>query len=622
VVKYVGWNIPLTVVSILVATCLGFAYSKRKYGKAYPTSQGPSVDYLDYLFLLGFGVFLMLALAIPLARVGHISGSEHVYHSLFSHDYLGRAACTSAVLRGVPVKSIFLANHDSSYYFLVYSFLAFIRNAVDVKLRPDLVIMAADLWFSALFLFGLLLCCKAFLRNKKTIYLAITCGLIAHSYKALYVLFKRIIVPQLPSLESALRAKGLLGFSDVSHGWYRDLLVEPQAVLALVLFLSLITLLNMRKLREVKPEMAGAIGALLAGIFTADSFIGLISICWFGAVVVWNIAIEPRGAKVDVFRSAAVSLLVAFALFLLSLEVGLFSFSRSASSLQLRPYRLFWFYGLAYFLLDFGPLLIFSVLGMWALLRGKIGLELDRNDHLILILGVVCIFFISMVQHPHPTAYHEVTRKSGKLLQIALVILSGLFFEMLKNRRRERGFLKWVFASFMIGVLGATTLVTDFAGFSGSFGIEGKSAISSADFEASSWIRNNTPLTSIVQSLPEYADGYYPMSPIAYIGGRAMALGNLKAASTTLQSTEKFRSIKKDIYSLFDQVDLKQAIEIVNKYSIDYIYIGPRERNFSSEGVKKYYYDPVHFKLIYSEMGVDIFQYHPDRQSVTRSYTE
>ena len=88
-----------------------------------------------------------------------------------------------------------------------------------------------------------------------------------------------------------------------------------------------------------------------------------------------------------------------------------------------------------------------------------------------------------------------------------------------------------------------------------------------------------------------------------------MALGNLKAASTTIASAEELKKIRSDIFSLFSRADMQQSVNILNKYHIDYVYVGPNERAYSGDGCAVYYEGKEYFKIVYSRMGVDIFQY-------------
>jgi hypothetical protein len=617
VVRIIGWNFQLTILLILVVTALGWVYLKKKNQKRHLlATQRIPFEYSDYLFLLVMGSFMLIVLSVPLSRVGHISGSEHLYYSLFSHDYLGRGAYAYELLRGVPSKNIFAAGYDFRYYFLSYTFFAFMHSITGGQLAPNIFILASTVWFTMLFLLGLMFCTKAFIRHRVCVYLAVSCGLIFYSYNSIYTFMKRIVAPNIPTLRTFLESRGLLEYTDISHGWYRNLLFEPQAILALVFFLSLLSLVKIKTFREIRSVSAWTVGVLLAGINASDTTIGIISVLWFGACAMCALMTEPHESKVGILKITVHCYSVALFFFIMTIVVGLISVQGSGYIMHLKPYRIFWFYCPAYFFIEYGPLFIFGVLGIWALLKRKIPFSQDRNSYLLFSLAASCIFVIAFLQLPRITSYDYFARKSAMVLEIPLMIFTGFFFEVLLAEKNKRKIAKWIAVCVSVSVFGFATLIIDFAAFAGFYDAGETSKISLADFEACSWIRKNTPLFAVIQSLPEYSTGYYKMSPVAFIGGRRMALGNLKIGGYSFPSRGKFKVTKNEMLLLFETADIQKAINVIDKHSIDYVYIGPHERNWSSDGVKKYYDNPNHFKLVYSKMGVDIFRYYPAGQAV------
>jgi uncharacterized membrane protein len=210
------------------------------------------------------------------------------------------------------------------------------------------------------------------------------------------------------------------------------------------------------------------------------------------------------------------------------------------------------------------------------------------------------------VQHSDNAHQDVVFRKALKGMEFAILLLAGMALTSLRVRNMRLG--GRIALLVLIG-LGCISFFTDLAAFSGFYDAGQTSTVSQADFEAYAWLRENTPRESIVQSLPEQSEGtYYEISPVAMLAGRAMALGNLKMARLSSPSQETFRTTRDDIERLFRSQELEAIVAVLDKYCIDYVYIGASERAFGGDQMMSYGSYPDRFMRVYSENGVEIFR--------------
>ncbi len=137
-------------------------------------------------------------------------------------------------------------------------------------------IAASDLLLPFLFLLALFAACRVFLKGRAA-WVAVGLGLVAYSYNDLFVFTKYVRWSGVDRMHDFAAE-----YSDLSHGWYRDFLVEPHAVLALVFGFTAFAL-SAHALRTRSPHHPSVpIGVLLAGAFASDGFLGTLFVVFFG----------------------------------------------------------------------------------------------------------------------------------------------------------------------------------------------------------------------------------------------------------------------------------------------------------------------------------------------------
>jgi hypothetical protein len=602
VVWSAGWRPVVTAMAIALFS-LALLMSLRAGGRG--PRLGLDVVRGDAIALSAILLVLFIVLSIPLSRVGHELGDSRYYYSLFAHDYLMRGTYSIALLRGLPPRNIFLASHLGPNYYLFYSILAFAMDAAGQSITPHRFVAAADLVYSALFIITFYAVARTFLSRTASAALVTLASFLAYSFHGLYVIAKRIVIPPFRGLYGWLDAKGLFSFADVSHAWYRDFLVEPHAVFALTLLLALLILHAQTGPAQKQGFVRILSGVLLAGCFAADGFVGLLGMTWIG--LLYLVELVQSDTKRDVLVRAALELAGFAACMIVFLASGMASVGGGSSYLVLKPYWTALKLGPVLFPLDLGPSVFLAPLGylIWRKQPPANGqfVGVGRLGSLLLISLGFCL----VVQHADSAHANLVYRKTLKVMQITLFLFSGIVVATLVEEGWQRH--RWrLGATAALLALGLSAIGVDVAALSGYYDTGQTSAVTKADEAACDWLRMHTPRNSIVQSLPELPDQYYAVSPVAMLGGRAMALGNSKIASLSCSSADEMKRIYDEIDTLFRSPDLDETVAVLRKYNIDYVYIGSAENAYGGRNLDKYRGNDSVFAQAYSRDGVEIFE--------------
>lgn len=605
----VGWSPTTSAVAILSFAAALWALAGLRPRMAAGSSESIVVG--DVRFLLVTSALLLLSIVIPLAHVGEVIGDQHRYYSLFAHDFLVRGAYAVSILREVPPADVFLASHPAHNYFLFHSLLAYAMSMTGHDVALENFVIAGDLLVSPLFLLTFYLLCRRCFRHALTAQVVTGIGLFAYSYEGLYVVFKRLVIPRFESLHSLARSANLLSFSDTSNGWYKDFLVEPHSVFAMTLLMAALCVLQARHHSQTQIQAHLCSGILVAGAFGSDSFVGLVGVTWLALWLINDSIVRGLAGLKHSAVAFAGCLAGILVVSVPALILGLASIGGGSSRLILAPYWTAIVLGPALFPLVLGPSLPLAGVALWlARRRPDMGHELRNISVVLLVLFALAPLGMSLLlQHSDPAHDSIVFRKAVKVMQLPLLLLSGLTAAAIcadLGSKRRRYFT----ASTGVVILGLLTLVTDVAALSGFYDTGQTSSVSVADVRACAWLRANTPLRSVVQSHPDaHSSRSYGIFPVVMMGGRAMALANSKMARLSSLSREEYESMKGEITSLFESPSPATVLSVLAKYEIDYIYIGPHEKRNGGRALAEYASGEERFTRVYSEDDVEIYHY-------------
>jgi hypothetical protein len=594
-VFFIGWNVLLAAALLLALTAAAFLLRRRLPPAATPW---PALPAGDARFLLALAGLVLVFVAVPLSRNPTVEGDDgsHAYHSLMAHDYLMRGTFAVSVRHGLPPRDAFLASERMHNSCLYYALVAFAMETTDGTWAPERFVAATDLVLPFLFLLALFAACRAVLPGRWP-WVAVLLGLVAYSFNDLFVFTKYVRWSGIDRLHDFAAE-----FSDLSHGWTRDFLVEPHAVLALAFGFTAFALSAHAIRTRAARHPSVAIGILVAGAFASDGFLGTLFVLFFGVTVLgrW---IRRRAEGWVPGPAAWLGMGLSFAIPAgAALATGLASAGTPTGGLALRPYMTALKFGVALFPLVLGPALLFALgflaRGARASLRGWGTLG---------VLAGLCLFAALFVQHTDPDFADLVLRKSMKVMRLPVVLLAagglawwlrpGLAVPTLRRRR-------WIVGA--LALVAVPTLAVDGATLAGLHPGVRTSTVTRAELDACAWIRAHTPQDAVVQSLPESRDGYYALSPVAMFAGRAMALGNRKMARLSSPSGAAFEAVATDVDHLFRSLDPDRARRLMQERGIDYVLVGPREQEAYGIGTHKFAMLPDVFETVYDRSGIRI----------------
>lgn len=597
----VGWNLPLIFFCLLLINAI-IIWKNLKSEQLIKIGQ--IWDPLTPFFLL----LVISSIFLPLWNVGELTPQGYAFPSLFGHDLLYRIGFTAHVARGLSDESFFMYGQKLPYHYLFYIIPATIYKAAGQGSNLLSIFRFLNLVLAVAFVS----CLFEFFRSMSfnNIQKAILGTLALFSYSLFAVGWFCI---------QAIKGLNLLGlaetmnhhFSDltiISHGWYRDFLVEPHAVSVIGIFIICFMLLGDLSIRNRISERIVVCGFLLAVCFGIDSFLGALLIVWYLSYLIFGIWYYPSLRK-SIIYGLIISGLIGFIMLALYIPMGIFNPFHTVGKIFFKPYIMIIILFPVFLIMEYGSMSILCFLGILYLLKEKEIVKWPWFPAFLIIL--ICFFFIFLTQHIESNV---VQRKAGKIIQVGFLVLSGAGITFCVAAQNKTIYKTVKMAFVIILVLGIVSFLTDIYVFSNNRSQYFSSFIHPQDYKAIRWVIENTPESSIVQSLPAYRPPVpspresYRISLFSQIGERKMALGDLKFAKYSQTPDDTVSERRKDIVRMFETNLPEEAWAIANKYRIDYVYIGTYERLLYPKAHIKLQNKPHLFKNVYHTPNVDIFK--------------
>lgn len=584
-----GWNILLQL-GIILTFCLVVIYltHKRKVS-IFDLSPWES---RDWNILWAALAIICIFLVIPYNNLGRLTTQGYAFPSLFGHDFIIRSSIAASLSQSIPPHFLpFSGQILDNYYWLSYILPATVYRILGPGSSMHHILTLAVILYSLLFVAVLWSLLRIFLADFRARLWCLTLAFLAYNYYWIYVVLKNGYQNLPTSLTTLLSKYQLLGHSDISHAWLRDLIFEPQAVLALTALFILVGLVHLNKNSLRANSLLS--GLLLILIFGTDSFIGLIGMAWYFGYFGFQLLTQRQ--RVTRLRQIIVALIPIVLIYILYLKMQMYSLGKSSSAVILQPYWLVLAFFPVYLLLEYGLLAVFGIPGLLAKAR--------QNSHLVL-LALGCFLFIFLVQLSIEN--DVVIRKSQKILQFPLLIFTGWTLATLLADGKKK---LLYFGLPLLALLSFPSLVTDLKASSDISDPKNVTYISAEDYQACIWLKNHTLPRSIIQSAPQYEGGKYELSLIALIAERQMVIGEWKVSRMqVVNDTLLLRRRYKDVHTIFASTDLNLVVGLIKAYGIDYIYLGPREHRLYPEGCLKFIEHPDLFQPVYSQAGVTIYK--------------
>jgi len=555
----------------------------------------------DYNILLFFLIILTISIIFPYANVGKMTEHGVAFSSLLSNDFVAHMNFTASLSQRIPPEHFHFSGNILRYYWLSLILPAFIYRLSGYQFSLINVMLLTQLLYSLLFV-GTLFCLfrSVILPPKKGLFLTMLLSLCAYSFNDIYVLCKILANKLSPSwLLALLQERRLLDFSNLSKGFFRFFILEPQTVLAFCILSICLYLIFHFSDFEFSLCIFSLIGFLSGLIFGIEKLTGMLLFSIVEFFVLFKV-IEFRHNKMNIKKTILGIILLEIILILTYstfFSIKMFSLSQINSTFIFKINNLILLTFPLFTLLTFGPATVFGSI--------SIGLKIKNRElfkyypfFILLIFSFMLILFIDLNYPGIPSTSDIVVVKGSRTILLALLIFSGLFLANIKKRAA-------ITFSILLICMAIPTLFIDIYTLSNISYKKKTIYISQSDLEAAYWIKNNISHASVIQ--PFSMQSSYA---IATFGERRVALGWPLSYITLHDNTAQVSIREKDIEQLFRTEDIREMINLIKKYNIKNIYIGIHDkmRLKNKEYLKFFYYSNI-FKNIYSKNKVDIFQY-------------
>lgn len=534
----------------------------------------PRFDRSDLVAVLLLFVLVPVIAGPPYAHVAElVDDGAKAYRAYFTADFVWAMTVVAEVSKGdVPPKNPFQTNGTLNYYWLAH-FLSSVeyRIAGPWGLGIEEVTLANSLAYSlafVAFLYGL-----ARMFGGGTWAAAGACAMVflANSFEALDRIWEGWGQPIVGSLSVInLDAVTRWFYSGMPvDGLHRMFLYQPHHLGGYAIGLSALLIVG-RASKPGRPMVALATGSFLALSLLLTSFTAII----IGVTVslVYGVRLLTARLWTAIPVCAVLGALPVLIAARASQVLGyvnpdattLVIFGPNPVALMHWPYAL---------LLSFGPLLILGALGMFVT-----AVRREWNAWPMAMLVAVALFFYFMTDVPD-MQHVWVGWRAGHLLFVALTVFTAILLSVLHQSPVGLRLAAWP----MVAVLVVVALPTvafdiynaqDVTNRRAGPGFPWTLVLSKGEVEALGWLKTHTPPGVVVQ--PNSAEranaswGYIPA-----FGERRMAAG-LPIAMIPLQPyIDQSDWVAANI---FNEADPLKRLSAARKMRIDYLYVGPAER--------------------------------------------
>jgi len=590
-----------------------------------------------------FLALLLVAAALtfePLANLGKKTPSGYAYRKYFTGDFLKQVAITAELSRGeLPPQNPWFTGETLHYYWGYFILPTSFHRLIGLNFSIKNLIVLSILLTDVFFLFMLFSTLRLFTTGQVAPFLAVLVGITSYSYEGVY-LWWELPGPFVSFLEQA-RAYNMdavtrwLWGEPQMDGLFRSLLYSPQHLQALTLLLAVIAIFTLGNV--LRSFSLSLVTGLMVGVSVGYSvFVGLFIALWYGLCLGiqllgfltgrfitapppttpgaprgtlplnnWSpMEAQSRGVPRQYLSSFLLSGCLAGFLVVLYYSLGMFV-SDPDTGLMIYTGRALKTYGPLVFLMNYGPPSIFGILGLLLIWkkRGSASAGLPSSPllylFLLLFLAVTVVCTVALKGF-----LSDVSLKLGLVILISLLFFSAIFLEFLERKWPRPAF--YLLLSLIAGPALLTVLI-DRDHLADIYNEKFTLYVSEEDMQAATWIKTHLPDRAIVQSSsPEFEVTPFTLIPV--LGERRTAVGDKFYARIFQVPQSAVNRRKKDIARLFETDSLAEAMEVLKKYQINYLYLGEWEKETYPFGVQKFYSFPRLFEKVYENPRVDLFK--------------
>ncbi len=516
---------------------------------------------------------VMVFITRPFITVGSLTPDGYAYPWLFGFDFTNRVSIAANGAVSLPPNYFHIYGETFYYYMLTYIHpIAFkLMMNSGVEMFSTLLMWCVNL--AVCFTVLLVALLRLFVRRWKALLLAILTIFVGYSYYWTYLAVKTYARANPDQFPATVGDGFWMGYSNVSHLVYRYFLVEPQTVLALAILLPVLGyfLLTRGHLRQITAGCG--IGFALGIVFGVDALTTL----WVGMGIGVLAIADLIASRKNLLRPLigwVVAGLVATVMALGYYQIGMYS-AATSQSLVIAMHPTFAKIFPAFMLVEFGPLIIFGLIGgglLWS--KNRVGAGIWW---LLLLMAAWAVCYLQ-------SQYDDQLGllKGSRFLFIIFALGVGVFAQWFFTRSRSL-FVRIVVALVLLTAI--PTWATDWSKTADTGDRSETVYVYPEDYAACNWIKANLPPDAVVQSSPSYTNYHWTVAPapyyyplIANFAERPMAVGCWGMPQMIPNIKDKFYHTLADITTVFETTNIDTILVLLDRYQIDYLYYGPRER--------------------------------------------
>ena len=561
----------------------------------------PATDADDLIALAFLLLLVTLIVGLPFAHVGELGPDGKDYRQYFTADYVWRRAVVSELAKAdtLPLNPYFKG--DALHYY----WMPHVLSGVQYRFANSWATLDELLLIRSISIDAILIAClygmvRTFSVRPWAAAAGVAFVVLSSSFEGLYAMVEFI------RNGAAVREVRNLNIDAVTRWWFQGIPIDGlQRLLfyqphhAVGYGIGMVGLLAIARRTRARDAAAFVIAGTCLGLSIAiSSFAGgmITAAAAIHEAIAVVKALDWRRAIVHATAAAvplAIGTGLTFALKYVdnSGAVVAFELNRMAT-------RGFWWNTF----LSFGPVLLLCLAALPALGRERRGLGIFAS---LAASCVVFYFFINV--RDHQDVY--VGWRVGHLLFMAATVVIAVLFERLQAAPSQFRPVAWI-AVAIIGLMGLPTTVIDvyntqdITNFAEAPAGPWTLRLTPDDLQVFDWLKHNTESTAIVQVDPVPRDP----SSWAYMpafGERRMAAG----LPISMIPLAKYQEASHEVRQIFDEPPLF-AYERAVRAGINYIIVGPPERQVH-EGVEARFNSvPDLFPLVFRNGSITIYAVH------------
>jgi hypothetical protein len=580
----IGWNFYLIAFFYLLIV-LGLFLGIRKSKERETNHTDTQSLQISFTLLLVICLFVFVAF-IPFYYMGVLTEHGYAYSGLFGHDFILRGTYSVALANSVPPDNYFFYGKQiQNFYLLGYILPAAVYRIIgfDGNIREILsVICLLNIPVFFLLVYDLIFDFIGYHKkiNIQKVEKVFSVVMFCYSYHWIFFFLKRFADSKnVGFLKTFTDKMGL-----ISQSWLRNVIFEPQLVLALMMVILILKIMR----RPYTVQRGFWLGVFFSAMAMSDIAIFFIFSTSYGLFLFYEFIKNRKLAIVcDSFALAIAGIAMVIIFFLL----GILTSPEYSNQIILRPYTVV-IIGLPVFLLlHLGFLPVTTITGI-------LGRPRDRESILMIILLVVCLFFMFFVWET--INGNTFIRKGLYLLRLPVLLFSVYYlYQMTKPR--------WSKIVYTLLLIALPTIISDVYALADVDNKTYTTYVSENEMQAAAWLKNNTERDVVVQSAIDYP-GYFDYSLTVSFAERRGGLSHWKLAYVFYPNINALQERSTKIRKIFSTDSAMERYQIVKNLQINYLLVGNEEQKQYPGCQLKIGNDIVHFYKVYSNKSVKIYK--------------